>query len=429
MGNFYSTMDSPFLRKPGYLVGYGNYWILVFFLILFGVALFIPYNEVLQGEVLISGQKPSAQVQAGSSGEIANIFFSPGDKVEPNDVLAVIDNPANYTDVQYLRKQLVTQYQIRDLEMLNVIFPRELQVGPELQLQYLNMIKALQLQILKQAFDGERHMILHSISQEQNKKEQLKIKMNEVSNAEKSLELVEANLLRYQNLFDKGVIAKLDLEKIEREFLEEQENLQERHDELEELKFQFSGVKNQSRLIRNSEIEEEKLYETAVWGAEKELWNAISVWEEKYLLRSTIQGTLNYLDVWGANQLVSKNDVIFKISSHNNQSYVGKSSFQNPFAGKIEAGTKALIRLNGYPSNEWGVLEASVSSASLFYDGTGSSRQIVYYHIPQMITSSGRNILFEQELIGQVEILLNKATVLHRLINFLENRNENGVKI
>ncbi|TRZ40759.1 HlyD family secretion protein, partial [Robertkochia marina] len=79
------------------------------------------------------------------------------------------------------------------------------------------------------------------------------------------------------------------------------------------------------------------------------LKNKIKDWEYKYLLKSTIGGTVSFQEYWAKNQNVKSGDIIFSILPKNNKELVGKLTVPSNNSGKLLPNQKVIIKLNNYP--------------------------------------------------------------------------------
>src|SRR5690554_7558169 len=90
-------------RMPHWMIRWGNVLILVTTLLVFLFSWFIKYPDIVMTEITITTQIPPEKLVAKTSGRIEKIFIEDRAVVAENTPLAIIENPANYTDVFLLK--------------------------------------------------------------------------------------------------------------------------------------------------------------------------------------------------------------------------------------------------------------------------------------------------------------------------------------
>src|SRR5690554_7690481 len=90
-------------RVPHWMIRWGNVLILVIIILIFLFSWLIKYPDIITTEITITTQIPPEKLVAKTSGRIEKIFIEDREIVSENTPLAVIENPANYTDVFLLK--------------------------------------------------------------------------------------------------------------------------------------------------------------------------------------------------------------------------------------------------------------------------------------------------------------------------------------
>ncbi len=85
-------------------------------------------------------------------------------------------------------------------------------------------------------------------------------------------------------------------------------------------------------------------------------------------------------------------------------------------SGKVRAGQRVLIMLEGFPSEEFGFIEGRVKSRPTYY---GDEAYLTLpLSLPQgLLTSKGRRIQYEYLMKGMCEIVVDEKRFLERLFN------------
>ena len=145
------------------------------------------------------------------------------------------------------------------------------------------------------------------------------------------------------------------------------------------------------------------------------LKKAIKDWELNYVLRSSIDGEVSFLQLWAENQTVTAGDTIFTIIPSNENGFIGKVKAPAQNSGKIKVGQIVNIRLANYPDKEFGIVVGTVKSISLTPDKDGNL--LIDISLPNGIqTSYKKKISFQQEMSGTADIVTQNLRLIERLL-------------
>lgn len=408
--------ENNFNREPAWILRWGSVLIFLFFSVSILLASVFSFNEVIRGNVIITSKNPPVQIQSQNAGKILKMNYHPGDSVMQHAILAILENPANEDDIAYLKNKLMAvKSNISSIKTLNEEFPQQLNLGTSIQSFYNTFLNIYQKLILDSSI-GEWSIIQMQLKDQlANQHESLRNKQEEILLAKHSLDLKEINFQRHEKLFLKGVISQLDMDKIEAEFLNEKRQFGFLEQQFNQLDLDRSTIEKNSQRINNSELSNSSIRQASLMMAKQELLNEISEWEESYLLKSPIQGKLSYNDVWGEFQSVRSGEVIFTVVPFERLNLIGKCYIPVKNSGKIREGQKVFLKLENFPYREWGTVKARVGYISQTPNMGKEPGYIVYLNIGNLKTSYGKELEFNQELMGSAEIILDEVTVIERL--------------
>lgn len=415
-----------FQSEPGWVVRNGNGMTFIFF---FAILIFVsnfPFNEVVTGKVIVTSKYPPVHIISKTEGRILKIDFQPGDVVFKGDVLGELENDANVEDVLGLKAKLNSGLNLRSLQELNETYPPNLILDTELQLAYNTFLSYYHHLILNESLNDQsvydfqlRQELVNQLSSIENKVQELTI-------VNRNLEVSKANYNRFQELFNKGVISKVDLEKAEKEFLTEKSHVYSLSQDYNQLILENKEIESKLRLLNNSTLKTERNLNVDLLLSQKNLINAIKNWEETYILKSPIDGRLSYFEIWGEYQKIEKGESVFSVIPQNKKGLIGKCIIPVRNVGKLQKGQNANLKLDNFPYHEWGMVKAKVSSISQVPKGGENPGYIVYLAINDLKTSYGKELDFYQELNGTAEILLKEVTLLERIFYQLRHIWSNG---
>ncbi|MFN3908625.1 MAG: HlyD family efflux transporter periplasmic adaptor subunit [Flavobacterium sp.] len=134
-----------------------------------------------------------------------------------------------------------------------------------------------------------------------------------------------------------------------------------------------------------------------------------------YVFKSSISGTLNYMQYSSKQQFITSGEPIFSIIPNNSKDMVGKIKAEAFNTGKIKKFQKVQIRLDNYPDREFGILTGVVQNISLIPDNEGNI--LIDINFPNGLTTSyQKNIPFQQEMTGTANIITDDLRLIERIL-------------
>src|SRR5690606_22140289 len=126
--------------------------------------------------------------------------------------------------------------------------------------------------------------------------------------SQRELQIQKVDLDRYEKLFQKGIIAAQEIEKQRLLYLQAEKNYNNMLSSVSQMKSALNELKRTSQGNQISETREHITLERNVIQAFYELKRAIKNWEMNYVLRSSMDGEVTFLQIWSANQSVTAGD-------------------------------------------------------------------------------------------------------------------------
>lgn len=399
-------------KIPHWLIRWGSLIILFILLLMLFVSWMIKYPDTIKTDIIITTQIPPEKLIARTSGRIETILVKNNAVLKENTPLAVIENSSNYQDVFLLKSitdtinisktafpfELLGMTQLGDLESPFAIFQKEYSA------EALNkQLKPFAIESSAQNFEAiqlrERLALLES---------------QKIMN-QGELELQKTDLTRYETLHKKGVIASQEFERQKLTYLQAQKGYKNLLSTISQLKSSLNDLNRNSKNTQINETKENINLERNVIQAFYQLKKAIKDWELNYVLRSSINGKISFLQLWSTNQTVSVGDQVFSIIPINEKNYVGKVKAIAQNSGKIKIGQDVKIRLANYPDREFGIIEGKIKNISAIPDKEGNILIDVY--LPKGLdTSYHKKIEFHQEMTGTADIITEDLRLLERLL-------------
>lgn len=397
---------------PNWMIRWGNTAVLIFIVGLIAISWFVSYPDIITSEALITTLQPPQKILANTSGKIDTLIIKDNERIAAGSPIAILENTANFEDVLFL-KSITDTIHLRKqafefpIEKIPILFLGDIDTYYA---NFENDYQKYQHNKELKPYDNEAIANNSSLSQLRFRLKNLRTQ-KDLNRAE--LELQAKDLARDRSLYKKGVIATQEFETSEGAFLKAQSAFTNSDASISQT---LEAISNANKTARgtaiNSTKEEVQLLKKVIQSF-NQLRNAIRNWERQYLLKSDIDGRVTILNFWSENQTVNQGDLLFTIVPLRNDHYIAKLKTPAQNSGKIRTGQKVQLRLQDYPSNEFGVLEGIISRISAVTDEEG------YYLIDVMlpeklITSYQKEIFFKQEMQATAEIITEDLRLIER---------------
>lgn len=168
----------------------------------------------------------------------------------------------------------------------------------------------------------------------------------------------------------------------------------------------------------DSDIEKKRILEE---DAQK-LRNAIERWKKQFLIVAPVAGHISLSKIWHSKQTVSAGEEILAIvpdmdRSVINSLIIGRASVSVSYSGKLKVGLPVIIRLDGFPVQEYGTVTATVSGISPIPQ---NEAYLIDVGISDSLVSSyQRKIPFRQEMTGSMKIITENKRMIDRILGTL----------
>jgi HlyD family secretion protein len=401
---------------PSWIVRWGMVmFFLIICLILFGSWVF-KYPHMVKSRIIITTENPPSSSIARTNGRIMELFVEDNQFVEEGQVLALIENTANYQDVKQL-KELMDSFQvllIKNPDSIQMVFPGNLNLGnyQSYYALFLKNYKDLRNFIRLDYHDQKIASMEQEIERYRAYSWTLK-KQSRILASERSLS--QNQFTRDSTLYTQGVIPAAEYERSRSELLQKQRAYEQSRTEIVNADIQISKLEQQIldlRLQKNDDYEKLKL---AVTESFENLTSAIGDWEQNFVLRTTVSGIVSFTKIWSENQNVSEGDLVMTVIPEDSGEMIGKIELQAQGAGKVETNQEVKIKFDNFPYMEYGMVTGRVKSISL---ATTDNAYSLVVSLPDGLkTNYGDRIQFSQDMRGNAEIITNEESLLQRIVN------------
>lgn len=399
---------------PAWLIRWGITLVFILISLILLLSFLIKYPDYIQAKVLVTTLEPIERVEARVSGQIEKLFIGNGDQVKSGQPLAGMKSTAKLEDILFLKNSLDNTFFGRDN---NYSFPIEslsdLVLG-EVEVSYLDFER-----------NYMEYWLLQELQPHKGQLESNQLSLVEINNRIKSqiaqkdllgrrLALVQIDYERNKGLHKDGIIADKDFESKEIEYLQMQEQVNNMVIAISQLEEALSMANQTQRFTAIDKQEEETRTLKNMVQSYHSLKRTLRDWEYSYLMTSSTGGVVSFQKIWGANQQVNSGELVFTVLPENKSELLGSMKIAAQNAGKVKVDQKVLIKLDNYPFQQYGALIGTITNISVSPDD--EFNYLVYATLPMgMTTSYKREIPFNQELLGNADIITEELSVAERL--------------
>jgi HlyD family secretion protein len=396
-------------RNPSWIIRHGNLILLTVVIGIFSLTSFVRYPDVINSNVILTSVPAPIHLVAKESGQI-HFFVTDKAHVLKDEVICYIKTNVDFTEVVSLKKMLHENeediFNMSDnLEYtgLGLILSNHLEFNEALKAYHSNEIlnpitnelKVIDLQI-------KNHTYLNDIL------------VQKTETRQKQYDLLNKDYVRDRKLFSERVIAEKNFEDKERELLHAKSLLEDAKLEKSRNDIILSGLKGDFIRITNQEKENTRKLRDAVLMSHKKLKGAINTWEEKFLVKSPIDGLVSLHQFREDNQFIASGNDLATIIPNEDTSIICRAEIPVYNSGKIKIGQRVIIQLDNFPYEEFGVLNGVVESISSV-PRNGLLLNTIRLE-GGMVTSYGKLLPFQNEMLGRAEIVTEDMSLTERFL-------------
>ncbi|PSL44702.1 HlyD family secretion protein [Chitinophaga niastensis] len=412
-------------RMPTKFGVYVAFIVFSFAIAMIGFGWFIKYPDIITGQIVINSTGSPIKLIANTSGKLLLNNHRSMDDVKEGDYLAIIANPAKQEDIVQLKSHL-SKLSLGDLLGRNYLagFSRNVSLG-EISAKYFAFLSSYEqfITYYSQNLLEKQEEVLKTQLSEQ--KDISGVTTERLLTSKESLFLMGKSHHRDSLLFYDKVLAEADYEKSKMSFLGTKDNYNSMLKEDMTLKEQIQETINKLQQLEIQKNEKEMQLKLELISSYTALQDDFKVWEEKYVLKSPINGKMQFLKFWSNEQFVSQGEPVFTILPTKRKT-LGQLMLPAEGAGKVARHQEVVIKLLSYPYEEYGTLKGHVSEISLTTNTMKTEKgnmenYLVTVDLPEkLVTSYGTQLNDQYEIIGNAEIITSDRTLISRLFDNLK---------
>ncbi|SDX01284.1 HlyD family secretion protein [Hydrobacter penzbergensis] len=140
--------------------------------------------------------------------------------------------------------------------------------------------------------------------------------------------------------------------------------------------------------------------------------NEITKWDRQYVIRTPVSGKLAYFKTVRLNEKIASGEQLFFVAPKVSE-FIARAVFPAHKVGKIKQGQLGFIKLNGYPSGEFGTIRATVSQFTNIAVDNLYSCQLTLMR--GLTTTKNIQLNVQAEVSGNVDIIISQKSILRRI--------------
>ena len=409
----YSIYTQELLGKPpAWILRWGGAIMMSIMAAIITLSWLVKYPDIVSAKVTITTPIPPASLVARQSGKLHWLKKSDDRQVTKSELIAVLDSPASYTDVNTLKVWLKHYESHRDDVQFLSGLPQNLRLGDS-----QNQFALFQKQVNEYLFYLELNPLVKKITINQQKQRQLEAMLEKFQRQGVILQnenaLLDKNLLRYEALLKRNLVSANSVDEKQLTSLNNRRQQEQMSLETTRIRVELTNLSAELNDLRVADTSKRETFKLNLEEAYQALETSLSQWEKNFELVSPIDGKLVFSKFWGEHQFVNSGEEVLSIVPFEKQTILAKMKMPLENSGKVKKGQKILIKLAGYPYQEYGQIVSKINSISLI---PRENLYTVEAILPSpLVTSYNKTLNFHQEMQGQAEIVTEDMRLLERL--------------
>lgn len=419
--DLYTEEVNEILKTPqSWLFRWGISTIFLGLVLLTVLSSFIAYPDVLTSKVIMTNLNPPSNLIARVNGKLSHLLIRNNEEIKAGQVLAVIENTANYEDLLKVSSMLsIMSERLMKEEAPNIpILEKRSQMG-EITASYLQFLKANKEYGMFIGINSQLKEIALLEKELVNYRDLMSKFKSQAKLQNEVLSLTENDFRRYQDLRSEGMVSLKDFDEKKRELIRDQSVNEAQKIAITNTRISVGSIEKSKSLLRLQYAERLGHLQLNLEQAIDGLQSAIEKWKQDYLFIAPIDGRVSFFNFWAKNQNIKAGEEVFSILPTTDSSLIIKLLLPLQNSGKVKLGQKVNIKLDNYAHNENGMLKGIITNISLV---PNNGYYAIDVELPDgMKTSYNKTLEYRSEMVGTGEIITEHFSLLERVFSRLRS--------
>ena len=417
---------------PKWIVRWGTLVVFIVIGIMGVVSYVIKYPEIITAEIVITTAIPPESVNAQMSGQLSEILVEDRGLVEKDQLVAIMQSPADFDDVQTLEFSVGELQVMDESEILEFSPDRGLMLG-SLQGDYSAFITEFESYLfkIKNGFGQQNIQQLYDRIKKLN--QNIEIVQLQLNDANEALTLEKQNFNRVKSLYPK-VSTKVELENARKAVVDRQIQVKSRSSEIGDIQVQIKRIREEILQIQQNTDEASSNSFVQLKERVNQLKSSIDRWKQRHLIYAPGSGRISFSEIGRKRRFVEAGDEIMAIVPETADSIIGKVKLPMLRSGKVKNDQKVVVKFDSYPFHEYGVLLGEVGSKSLLPKDNLYLVEVKLDKLQngRLLTTQKHPLIFDQEMKGMAEIITEDRRFITRIfekfIALFKDYTEEGIR-
>lgn len=405
-------------RPPHWLVRWGITLFFGLLLVLIAACWLIKYPDIVSTSFTLTASEAPRTVVIRSEGKLVKLLVQDGVSVNKGQVLAYSESTADHEQILQLGRDIekfTNSIEHNRWASVNDLHIREYTKLGEIQNDFQGFTQ--KLSELKTFLSGgfylnKRKLLLDDVNDlqalEKNLAEQLALQ-------KRDFELGQDEFTVQEKLHKDKVIASLEYKREKAKLLAREMPLKNLSSAIIQNRSSQTAKQKEILELDNTITEHKNGFQQAL----QTLQSSVESWKQRYVLSAPVAGRVSFSAPWQEQQHVIAGQELLTVEPPTSN-YQGLVKIPQANLGKLAEGQTILIKLDGYPYREYGMVEGNLSRLSM----TPGKDSVYwgYVSLPnQLKTRYGHHLPYRNGLKGTAEIVTADRRLAERLISTLRD--------
>lgn len=405
-------------RPPGWLLRSGMSLFFAVLSIFFASCWMIKYPDVIPATFTLVASDAPRPVITRLDGKLQRILVRDGQYVNQQQMLAFIESTASLEQINLLERNV--QRLATDIRQNQWESAARFSIDPYSTLGEIQgdfQAFAQKLTGLKTFLNGgyyiqKRGLLRNELADfedlEQNIIEQLQLQKQDLTLGTDEFKVQE-------KLFGDGVISSLEYKKEKAKLLAREMPVKSLTASLIQNRSSQTAKRKEILELDNAIAESKANFRQEL----QTLQSSIELWKQRYVVLAPVAGRVSFAAPWQEQRHVAVGRELLTVEPPQS-GFRGLVKLSQGSLGKVKEGQKVLVKLDGYPHQEFGSIEGILSKISTT-PGRDSSYW-GYVALPhQLETKYGRKLTYRSGLSGTAEVVTTDRRLIARFISTIRD--------
>jgi multidrug resistance efflux pump len=234
-------------------------------------------------------------------------------------------------------------------------------------------------------------------------------------NLKQDFDLALKDYERYSALYQSGSVSAKEFEDKNREYLSSKRTYENIKISNLNNRITLDNLEKNKLQLQMQAYQEREKYVQNLRQSIQSMQSGIDAWSATYLIRAPIDGKISLFTYWNQNQQIHMGEEVLTVVPVDKQEIIARLVLPVANSGKLRVGQMVHIRLQNYPSAEFGMLNGNVRTISVM---PKNNQYAVEVALPdRLLTSYHKNLDYKEEMQGTAEIITQELSILGRIFH------------